>query len=441
MVSLALMMGTMGTALASPLYPLYQALWHLVPSQITYIFVAYMFGCLATLLFLGRTSNSIGYLRTLQVGLVFISIGLVISAYASDALILSLGRFIIGIASGLMTTSALLGLMYTVPKSHQQIAPQLSSIITAVGFGLGPLIGGLIAQFSEYPLVSPYLPVILGAVLCFFGLFWVESPTFTAQPFSIAPKLLRPEGQYHQLFLIVGFTAFSAFAAFSLFASLSPSFVRDILPWHGPLISGSAITSILIVSAVVQYFARSIPAYKCLNYGLITLIASLGILALCMLFQLSAFFFISDFLVGVGHGLTLIGSFGLIHAMTTLENRAAVMSTYLFIGYLGTIVPIVAVGYLADHFGLSFGVISFCIAIALLCFYLWFAHKSSIRLASAGTSRAAKSASSLWLRVLCSSPASSSNRRLLGTACSTLAHSLSVVGVSLAMLLQQPKVR
>lgn len=47
MVSLALMMGTMGTALASPLYPLYQALWHLVPSQITYIFVAYMFGCLA----------------------------------------------------------------------------------------------------------------------------------------------------------------------------------------------------------------------------------------------------------------------------------------------------------------------------------------------------------------------------------------------------------
>ena len=108
------------------------------------------------------------------------------------------------------------------------------------------------------------------------------------------------------------------------------------LPWARPLISGSAITSILIVSAVVQYFARSIPAYKCLNYGLITLIASLGILALCMLFQLSAFFFISDFLVGVGHGLTLIGSFGLIHAMTSLENRAAGdvdLSFYWLFGY------------------------------------------------------------------------------------------------------------
>ena len=63
MVSLALCMGTIGTALASPLYPIYQQLWGLLPSHITYIFVAYMFGCLATLLFLGRTSNSFGFFK------------------------------------------------------------------------------------------------------------------------------------------------------------------------------------------------------------------------------------------------------------------------------------------------------------------------------------------------------------------------------------------
>lgn len=82
MVSLALMMGTIGTALASPLYPIYQQLWHLLPSQISYIFVAYMFGCLSTLLFLGRTSNSIGFLRTLQIGLALITLGLIISVFA-----------------------------------------------------------------------------------------------------------------------------------------------------------------------------------------------------------------------------------------------------------------------------------------------------------------------------------------------------------------------
>ncbi len=325
MVSLALIMGTIGTALASPLYPIYQQIWHLSPSQITYIFVAYMFGCLGTLLFLGRTSNTIGFLRTLQIGLVFISIGLVISVFAENALILSVGRFIIGIASGLMTTSAMLGMMQTIPETHKQLAPQLVSILTAIGFGLGPFVGGVIAQFSQAPLITPYLPIILGAVLCFVGLFWLKTPAFERQPFSIAPKLLRPEPQYHAVFMIVGLTAFNAFAAFSLFASLSPSFVQNILPWHGPLVSGTAITCILLISAVVQFFAKAVPAKKCLNIGLIIMLVSLVSLALCMILKASILFFASDILFGIGHGFALMGAFGVIHAITTLQNRAAVM--------------------------------------------------------------------------------------------------------------------
>src|SRR5690606_4524447 len=156
MVSLALMMGTIGTALASPLYPIYQQLWHLLPSQLTYIFVAYMLGCLSALLLLGRTSNSLGFLRTLRIGLALITLGLILSVFGRHAPILALGRFLIGIASGLMTTSAMMGVMHTIPESHKHTAPQLISIITAMGFGLGPLVGGVIAQFSAAPLVMPY---------------------------------------------------------------------------------------------------------------------------------------------------------------------------------------------------------------------------------------------------------------------------------------------
>lgn len=375
MVSLALIIGTLGTALASPLYPIYQTAWQLLPSHITYIFVAYMFGCLATLLFLGRVSNSLGFLKTLQIGLVIIVVGLIISACADNAVWLSVGRFAIGIASGLMTTSSLLGLIQTIPDRHKTIAPQLGSVITAIGFGLGPFVGGLIAQFSQYPLITPYIPVIIGAALCLLGLIcWVKAPKFEAQPFSIAPRLLGPGKQHKPLFTVVGLTAFSAFAAFSLFASLSPSFVAHIIPWNGPLVSGLAITCILVISAAVQYFFKTFPASKCLSYGLITLCLSLLTLALCMLFNLSSLFFLSDILLGIGHGLALIGGFALLHQMSDISNRAAVMSTYLFIGYLGTILPIMAVGFLADHFGLITGVLSFCIVIGLLCAVLWLWH-------------------------------------------------------------------
>ncbi len=53
-VCFAMCVGVMGTALASPLYPLYQAHWGLLPSHITGIYVAYMLGALASLLLLGR---------------------------------------------------------------------------------------------------------------------------------------------------------------------------------------------------------------------------------------------------------------------------------------------------------------------------------------------------------------------------------------------------
>lgn len=381
LVSLALCIGTIGTALASPLYPIYQQLWQLMPSDITLIFVAYMFGCLTTLLFLGRTSNSIGYIKTMQIGLLVIIVGLIFSILASNAFYLSIGRFIIGIASGLMTTSALLGLIQSVPPSHKHIAAQLSSIITAIGFGLGPFIGGLIAQFSKAPLVTPYIPIVIGSIICFISLFFLKTNDFDKQQFSFAPKLLRPEQKHHAQFWIICFAAFCIFAAFSLFASLSPSFLKDISPWHGPLVSGIAITSILFISAIVQYLARSIAPIKSLGYGLIIGLISLVILALCMWLKLSSLFFLSDILFGIAHGFGLIGAFGLIHRMTHAENRAAVMSTYLFIAYLGTILPILAVGYLADHFGLNVAVIIFCLTLSLIFLVLCLAHNNLNKLA------------------------------------------------------------
>lgn len=373
-VSLSLCIGTIGTALVSPLYPMYQELWHLVPSEITYIFVAYMFGCMTTLLFLGRTSNTIGYIRTLQIGLLVAIIGLILSVFSFNAVVLGFGRFIIGIASGLISTSAMLGLLYTIPDTHKQYAAQISSIVTVLGFGFGPLVGGTIAEFSDYPLITPYLPVIFFASLSLISLFFIKVQSTEKKPFSIAPHLETPESQYKSIFYIGSLTAFCAFAGFSLFASLAPSFIRDIIPWHGPLVSGITISSILLISAIAQFFARTMPMHKSVNLGLITLIVSLVLLAICMIFHSITLFFISVILVGLGHGCGLIGAFAIMQRITSVENRAAVVSTYLFIAYLGTILPIVSVGYISDHLGFSAGVISFCGVIGSLCVYLLIQH-------------------------------------------------------------------
>ena len=77
--------GVMGTALASPLYPIYQQAWGLRPSDITMVFVVYMFGTLTSLLFLGRLTQRHGFLPILRTGLALMTAGVPIDLPDSNA--------------------------------------------------------------------------------------------------------------------------------------------------------------------------------------------------------------------------------------------------------------------------------------------------------------------------------------------------------------------
>ena len=78
-ICFAMCVGVMGTALASPLYPLYQAAWQLRTSTLTQLFVVYMFGVMAALLILGRATQRFGFLPVLRAGLICMTVGVLLS--------------------------------------------------------------------------------------------------------------------------------------------------------------------------------------------------------------------------------------------------------------------------------------------------------------------------------------------------------------------------
>ena len=164
-VCAALISGTMGTALASPLYPLYQQLWQLQPSDITTMFIAYMGGTLMSILFLGRLSDSLGFAKVLRAGLVLVLVGVCLSAIAQNAFMLSSARVIIGIASGLISTSGMMGMLQTSPLPNEAQTARWYATLNGFGFGMGPLIGGVVAQLSGGSVFVPYVPVIILTVL------------------------------------------------------------------------------------------------------------------------------------------------------------------------------------------------------------------------------------------------------------------------------------
>jgi len=371
-VALSLAAGAMGTGLASPLYPLYEQTWRIPHSTTTIIFVVYMIGVLAAFLCLGRLSNHVGPVAVLRAALVIVLLGLGVSAMAGGVVALSLGRTLIGIASGMITTAGTTGLLQIEPGGPRH-APLVASMTTMAGFGAGPLVAGLIAQFAPAPLVMPYLLVGVLIVAILVGLCFVraDTPLRVGARLSLLPKLGFPHASARAGFFVASFATFSAFALFSLLASLAPSFLGALLPWHGPAVSGTAIGAVLLCSALVQLLARRLPPQRCLPLAMVGLTAGVLLLAAAMKVGGAAPFTLAIVTIGVGHGLTFMSGLVVINTVARQERHAGILATYFSIAYLGTIAPILGVGFLADHIGLAPAVIVFCLAFAAFCLLLF----------------------------------------------------------------------
>lgn len=366
-VAAALGIGVMGTALASPLYPLYQRAWHIPASTVTLIFVAYMLGVLAAFLFLGRLPGYLGAVGQLRAALLLILAGLGLSMLADGVGMLLAGRLCIGVASGLITTAATLGLLELEPPGPRRRASLIASVTSMTGFGLGPLLGGALAQWVAWPLVTPYLAMIAALAVVLAGLMSFRAPRPMGQPrrpgaLSLRPRFVLPPRAARPRFLVGAFATFCAFALFSLFASLAPSFVADLLPWRGPAVSGAAIAVILFCSAGSQMALRGLPPRGCLLLGLGALGVAVLLLAGALATGSAALFVASDLVAGMGHGLSFMAGLTITNAVAPPEERAGVLSCFFSIGYLGTIVPVLGVGVLADHLGLIAAVLVFCAA-------------------------------------------------------------------------------
>ncbi len=393
LTALTLLCGAMGATMASPLFPLYEAAWGISHATITLLYVAYMFGVLGSLMFLTRFTDRIGAVRMLRIGSGMLALGLLLSALIGGlvggretgvAALLPV-RFLIGIASGVLTSAATVGLFRLEPAPGR-IAAMVASLTTMAGFSLGPIVCGLVAQFAPAPLVVPYLVVLAVVGLLGLGLMRLRADPGSAVARDVSsggpgsgpgsraggarsflPNLALPEPGRIAGFLVVASAVFSAYALFSLLASLAPSFLPMILPWHGPAVSGLAVGLVLTCSALVQLPARRLSPRPCLRLALGIMIVGTLTLLVAMRLGNASLFIVAEFAIGCGHGLAFLAGMTLLGLIATGPRRGAILSTHLSIGYLGAIVPTLVVGWLADHLGLAPAVMLFCASFALIC--------------------------------------------------------------------------
>lgn len=357
-VCFAMCVGVMGTALISPLYPLYKAAWQLRTSDISLIYVIYMLGALAGLLFMGRLADRLGFRTVMLLGLALGWLGTLLTSLAWNLPSLNIGRFAVGLSSSLIVTSASVGLMALSPPGNTHRVSTMTSFLLAFGFGLGPITGGVIGQWLPHPLVVTYVPTLLLGLLGIVALLRLELPAqaeAARAPFGwrdLLPRLTWADRPASWAFLLTCACPFFAFGVFGLYASLSPLFLDDMLPWHGPVVSGTSIGLILLASATMQLLCARMPVRLSGLLGLLSIVLSNALLVANFKVGSNALFIIGVCAAASGHGLCLLAGISMVNRITQPSQRSGLISTYLVCGYVGSIVPLLGAGWIADHYGL-----------------------------------------------------------------------------------------
>jgi dipeptide/tripeptide permease len=131
-------------------------------------------------------------------------------------------------------------------------------------------------------------------------------------------------------------------------------------------VSGTTIAAILFLSSAFQFAVRSWRTKTVVIVSGFALAACNLLLAWTTASRTPLLFAASVLVTALGHGLANVAGMSVIGKLTHPGQRAGLLASYMIVGYLGTIVPILSVGWLADHLGLTRAVAVFSYTMAAL---------------------------------------------------------------------------
>lgn len=259
--------------------------------------------------------------------------------------LLQLGRFVVGAATGAALAPGTAWLMDLSRADGPGAGARRATISLSLGFGGGPLVAGLVAQWSPYPEVVPYslhLALAAAAVV----LVWqapvqpvVHDPTGPTRATEVRAVLASRD------FLgVIPLTAPWVFGAATTAFAIAPTAVTISTL---PVATVALVTGTVLAAGVgIQPWAKQLERQsrgRTLWIGMLT--ACAGMLATALTFQLEQLWlvFVVSALLGASYGLLLVGGLSRIELLTEPDDRATVSAIYYALTYLGFAAPFVFV--------------------------------------------------------------------------------------------------
>jgi MFS family permease len=146
----------MGSTIVTPLYSLYAKQFGFSAIMLTLIYAAYVIGNLVSLFFFGGVSDRAGRKRIVLRALAMAALSTGIYFFATSTPWLFVARVLSGFSIGLGAGTGTAWIA-ELDAEDRALATLVAVFSNFAGLGLGPLISGLLAQYSSRPLQLPFL--------------------------------------------------------------------------------------------------------------------------------------------------------------------------------------------------------------------------------------------------------------------------------------------
>jgi MFS family permease len=308
------------------------------------LFAMYALGLVPGLLLAGPVSDRAGRRAVvLPSALAAWGASALLGAAGASFSLLLVGRLLYGLGAGGVMSA---GATWLIELSHDAVAagPRRATIALSAGFGLGPLITGVLAQYAPEPTCLPFALhlVVLGIALVVVR----QTPDAAATSSADAPPARRPlirielERAAWSSFLsgvapmapfVFGFPAI-AFAAV-------PSMLGGALG-PAPLVYTGALCAITLAAGVLaQPITRRFVPMVAARVGLVMGTVGLLLSAWAVAKHLPALLLIVAPLLGGAYGVCMTSGIQSVQRLARPEARGGVMGLFYLLTYVGFAAP------------------------------------------------------------------------------------------------------
>ncbi|MFR9805766.1 MFS transporter [Pseudonocardia sp. RS010] len=341
----------------SPLMVMYREQGHYSATVVAAFFGVYVAGLAPGLLVGGPLSDRLGRRRVLLPALVAsVPASSVLAAGAFSEALLFTGRFLFGLVTGVAMA---VGTTWVKELSQAPFDPvadagsgaRRAALALSAGFGVGPAVGGVLAQWAPLPMELPYL-VHVALTLPVIALVARAPETRAPEALpgprprrSLLSDLAVPAVAHPRFRGLVLPLAPWVFGAPALSFAVQPAALGPERTAGFGLIFATGLTAVTLSAGVaIQSAARRLDARAPLAgapLGLVLIVVGILVAALTALTGSLVVAFAASATLGAGYGISLVSGLLEVQRIAAPEHLAGLTAVYYSLTYVGFLLPVV----------------------------------------------------------------------------------------------------